>query len=308
MPLYDTTNRLTSDKCFTKLRDSDNRHLSTYTFTNLRGKYKSDEQDEQDGHNETSGPDEHDESEFSDSDSCCNEDDSSSVGGNSDPYYVALKNRNLRLWDGYSVGPSVEDFFEDCDDTDPCLHRSRLFVASPYLGMHVPQASSTSREHNKDCVDELNQVSVRRGGGVSLVSKYHPNGARNAKIEFGPPRQYFCDSYLHNVSVGNNRIKYGDSRAEKSCLNIPNANSCNTNRIVDRLAEREWDRFDPVIAGCVSYKDDKGEEGGRGGGTNVVLPSDWIAGGAFSRDISRSPKFMKVMGYRFDGRTWKRKE
>ena len=60
--------------------------------------------------------------------------------------------------------------------------------------------------------------------------------------------------------------------------------------IVDHLAEREWDRFDPGVRMVDS--------------TNIIPP--WVNGGAPSRDIARSDDFLQGMGYAYDGKTWRR--
>lgn len=61
-------------------------------------------------------------------------------------------------------------------------------------------------------------------------------------------------------------------------------------RVHEKLAEREWDRFDPAVR-PVSV-------------ANVVPP--WTNGGAPSRDIARSDDFLRGMGYVHDGRAWRR--
>jgi hypothetical protein len=62
--------------------------------------------------------------------------------------------------------------------------------------------------------------------------------------------------------------------------------------IVDRLAEREWDRFDPGV---------------RTVGVANIIPM-WVNGGAPSRDIARSEDFLQGMGYAYDGKTWRRQQ
>lgn len=61
-------------------------------------------------------------------------------------------------------------------------------------------------------------------------------------------------------------------------------------RACDRLAERDFHRFNPAVA-AVPVE-------------HIVPP--WTNGGAPSRDIARSDEFLAGLGYRFDGKVWRR--
>ena len=59
-------------------------------------------------------------------------------------------------------------------------------------------------------------------------------------------------------------------------------------RACDRLAERDWNRFDPGVAAVP---------------VEHVVPT-WMA--APSRTVARSPEFLRALGYVHDGRAWVR--
>jgi hypothetical protein len=75
-----------------------------------------------------------------------------------------------------------------------------------------------------------------------------------------------------------------DSRLREGMDTAP-LNECS------RLSERDFKRFTPGV--CQP-------------GVDHIVPTMWINGGASSREISRSDEFLRGMGYRYDGRAWRR--
>lgn len=61
-------------------------------------------------------------------------------------------------------------------------------------------------------------------------------------------------------------------------------------RACDRLAERDWDRFDPGVCKVAER--------------HIIPP--WTNGGDASRDIARSDGFLQSLGYANDGKIWRR--
>jgi hypothetical protein len=98
-----------------------------------------------------------------------------------------------------------------------------------------------------------------------------------------------ADTYLveRDVHTGHRVPKAEHKHKHRGC-------GKGTGRVVDRLAERRWDTFDPVIQAAPSED------------VNALPPCDWVHGGAASRDIARHPVFLKMRGYAYDGRMWRR--
>jgi hypothetical protein len=94
------------------------------------------------------------------------------------------------------------------------------------------------------------------------------------------PKRIF--TALPNLAVGTSKPE-----VEATLINPIDTSSV---RLCDRLAEKSFDRFDPGV--CTVEVD------------NVVPP--WTRGGDSSRDVSRSDEFLTSLGYRWDGRVWRR--
>ena len=62
-------------------------------------------------------------------------------------------------------------------------------------------------------------------------------------------------------------------------------------RLPGRLAEANWNRFDPVLQ-TVDVK-------------HIIPP--WVLGGQPSREIARSDQFLQQIGYVHDGKVWRRR-
>jgi hypothetical protein len=123
------------------------------------------------------------------------------------------------------------------------------------------------------CAPPAEGPSVRRGGGRPLTGTVDT----------------YCDTYLveRDVHTGHRVPKAEHKHKHRGC-------GKGTGRVVDRLAERRWDTFDPVIQAAPSED------------VNALPPCDWVHGGAASRDIARHPVFLKMRGYAYDGRMWRR--
>lgn len=331
MPLYDTSSRLRGDRCYRALRDSDNQKMSDMTMGDLRraragaiaGKgpacpavcdrrirdyitgTRRDTQDDEEVR-DGSDPD-------SDSDSSCDSEaflllssshfsksnaksksapnsngcgggdgDSSDDDGKTDgvaadafmdsaaccdgvdPGSVAVQSRNLRVWNGYGVGACVPAAREERSAREAFGYvQPRTFVAAPHIGSNRPSRVL-------ECAPPSEGPSVRRGGGRPLTGTIDT----------------YCDTFLveRNVHTGH---RIARKKSAESCGE-------GTGRVVDRLAERRWDTFDPVIRTAPSAE------------VNALPPCDWVHGGAASRDIARHPVFLKMRGYKHDGRTWRR--
>lgn len=307
MPLYDTSSRLRGDRCYRALRDSDNQKMSDMTMRDLRlaranaiagrgpacpavcdrrirdyitGASQQEEESDSDSScdseafllisnshfkkgNECAGagpetddrdPDADDAAEtFMDSAACCD---------GADPGSIAVQSRNLRVWNGYGVGACVPSAPEERTAREVFGYvQPRTFVAAPHVGSHRPSRVLA-------CAPPSEGPSVRRGGGRPLTGSVDT----------------YCDTYLveRDVHTG---------------LRVPKAERApsgrGTGRVVDRLAERRWDTFDPVIQ-TASSED-----------VNALPPGDWVHGGAASRDIARHPVFLRMRGYKYDGRMWR---
>lgn len=323
MPLYDSSNRITSDACYLKLKASDNRRLATYNLvTSRKNKIYKPSGDTNYDDGDKQFIDFYDEYDIDGECKCDDYVDEQVNVENNDPYDHALKHNNLNIWDGYGTGPRLlDDFFGDDNHNDqtneslceehPDLKqvspsqrpKYRLFTASPYLGMHVPHTNAIVCDD--DLGNRLGMISTRRGGGESLISKYEIDGSGSGSVFLKPqsniqssqkPSRSFCNTYLQHVSL--------DNEPKNSRKKMRDADPClemsNSNRIVDRLAEREWNRFDPVILEKSLNNESI---------INATFPREWVAGGASSRDIARSSTFMQTMGYELNDNSknlWKR--
>lgn len=307
MPLLDTTGRLSTDRCAIQLRDSDNRQLYDFSvidrnvFANkgaltastacmntssacdindretraaidayLRGNCDSDNDNDKDKDDDTVfllvPP------------SMLKEPDSTDCGCTTTNDDAPLNEPMKQQWDGYGIGACAQNIGalrNEKGRTQP-----RTFIATPNYGAQA----------NRHRVP-LNTPDVRRGSRIILTSEDTRYGPQPPKMSQSksqskshskksqPAAKTFCDTYLRVREVD----RYNDMRENKyeCCSDEPSG------RIVDRLAEREWDVFDPIIRAR-----DNGD-------VNILRPCEWIPGGAASRDIARTPEFRRLVNHKF---------
>jgi hypothetical protein len=292
MPLIDTTGRLSTDRCAIQLRDSDNRQLYDFSvidrnvFANkgaltasaacmntssacdindrdtraaidayLRGDCDSGDSDKDDDTVFLLVPP-----------SMLKEPDSAADCGCTTTNDDAPLNEPMKQqWDGYGVGACAQNIGalrNEKGRTQP-----RTFIATPNYGAQA----------NRHRVP-LNTPDVRRGSRITLTSEDTRYGPQPKKSH-SKTTKTFCDTYLRVREV--DRYKDVRDNMYECCSDEPSG------RIVDRLAEREWDVFDPIIRARDS------------GDVNILRPCEWIPGGAASRDIARTPEFRRLVNHKF---------
>lgn len=299
MPLTDTTGRLSTDRCAIQLRDSDNRQLYDFSvidrhvFPNT-GALKatcaashntcdSDARAAIDAYLRGSGNDCNTDEVVGDDDtayllvpqSMLKVPDSAECGSCDDPPHTNNDNdasssscKPRQQWDGYGLGACAQNIGA-LQNEKGRRSQPRTFVATPNYGVQA----------NIHRVP-LQTPDVRRGSRLIMMSsedtRYGPQPqsfpVAVSKTKNANGKKTFCDTYLRIRDV--NQL---DKDKAYGCCSEP------AGRIVDRLAEREWDVFDPVIS-----KRDNGD-------VNILRPCEWIPGGAASRDIARTPEFRRLL-------------
>jgi hypothetical protein len=295
MPLTDTTGRLSTDRCAIQLRDSDNRQLYDFSvidrhvFANT-GALKatcaashnvcdSGARAAIDAYLRGGGNDCNSVADDDDDDtayllvpqSMLKVPDSAECGPCDDPHINKNDESSCKprqQWDGYGLGACAQNI--GALQNEKGRTQPRTFVATPNYGV---QANS----HRVP----LQTPDVRRGSRLIMMSsddtRYGPQPlsfATSSKTKHAIGKKTFCDTYLRVRAVDDIAL---DKDKAYGCCSEPSG------RIVDRLAEREWDVFDPVIS-----KRDNGD-------VNILRPCEWIPGGAASRDIARTPEFRRLL-------------
>lgn len=285
MPVIDTTGRLSTDRCAIQLRDSDNRQLYDFSVIDRKvfannGAFKAasgacvdttscdiDARREIDAYLRGSDCKGDDDTAFllvppsmlhvPDSTDCGCTIDLNEKGEITEPM--------KQQWDGYGIGACAQNIGVLQSEKMGRL-QPRTFVATPNYGVQANRHRAP-----------LQTPDVRRGSRIILHSddtRYGPQPLRYDDKK--PKKKTFCDTYLRIRAVDD---EFEEGKGPYKCC------SEHSGRIVDRLAEREWDVFDPIIR----------ERGN--GDVNILRPCEWIPGGAASRDIARTPEFRRIINF-----------
>lgn len=267
MPLYDTAHRLNADLCTIQLNDSTNQALSSYMLANHRFK---------------NGflP-------------CCPKVDSSpktkkhflddffipissTVSPDSDTELESDSNSesNLKCNTDTCSNPNSDSSWKNVDPCDAYLKHQNLRAWDGY--------------GTKMCkIDEDNYIRInqKQPDDTEVHNKCRRIFTANPKLKINVSNELEM-----GMKTGDNSVRRGHAsfKCEKivtpNCVKstqrcIPKIKS-DKNTIPDKYAEHQWDVYHPIIKKCSNV--------------NVISPENWIAGGASSRNISRTPEFIKM--------------
>lgn len=280
MPLIDTTGRLSTDRCAIQLRDSDNRQLYDFSVMD-RHAFTSNAAHATTCPSHTSSV--CDTGARAAIDAYLRGNDCKSDESDDDTAFLLVPPSMLKVPDPEDCGCIDTGSQEDkcssprqqrdgyglgaCAQNIGNLHNERGRRTQPRTFVATPNYGAAANIHRAP----LSLPDVRRGSRIIMTSEDTKYGPQPSK----PPNEWctkktFCDTYLRVRGVDDDQDVYG-------CCPEPSG------RIVDRLAEREWDVFDPII------RERSNSE------VNTLRPCEWVPGGAASRDIARTPEFRRLV-------------